>query len=242
MPRNSRNRVLLQDGRPYVSWSPPKLGQYLGSFVDLSDEIVGILGPKADISPWSAEVLSSALELGRDMKSRPSQQVQLGEHVRRIVAKKDVTVGDLITLNAKVLQLPVRSFRSGAMWVGSEHPADSTFVAPPPSSVGPLMKDLVYTINDRSLHPLVAGCVALNQMLLIHPFANGNGRTARAVFAAFAVKSGMSVTWIAKFISRIWMHEAMLLHGAQLNIRSTDDWGPYLQLVKCTVLDMRDQV
>ena len=67
-------------------------------------------------------------------------------------------------------------YRSVGVTVGGYRP-------PPPSEVGPLMTDLVDTINPflKRRPSAVVAAFALWRLNYIHPFVNGNGRTARAI-------------------------------------------------------------
>ncbi len=55
------------------------------------------------------------------------------------------------------------------------------FMAPPPQLVPSLMQDLFswMSINKTVLHPLIMGAVFHYEFVFIHPFSDGNGRTAR---------------------------------------------------------------
>ena len=68
-------------------------------------------------------------------------------------------------------------------WIGgnSYNPCGADFVPPPPEEVGPLLADLSTFCNDDTLSPLVQAAIAHAQFETIHPFADGNGRTGRAL-------------------------------------------------------------
>lgn len=68
-------------------------------------------------------------------------------------------------------------------WIGgSDHsPRDALFVPPPPGLVAPLVEDLIRFCNRTDLDPLAQAAVAHAQFETIHPFADGNGRTGRAL-------------------------------------------------------------
>jgi Fic family protein len=55
------------------------------------------------------------------------------------------------------------------------------FQAPPPADVPALLRDLVAWLEgpSRSLHPVLAAGLAHYELVRIHPFSDGNGRTAR---------------------------------------------------------------
>jgi Fic family protein len=55
------------------------------------------------------------------------------------------------------------------------------FMAPPPQFVPSLMQDLFgwMSTNRKEVHPLIMGAVFHYEFVFIHPFSDGNGRTAR---------------------------------------------------------------
>jgi Fic family protein len=68
-------------------------------------------------------------------------------------------------------------------WIGGNdyNPCGADFVPPPPEELGALLGDLIAFCNDESLPPLAQAAYAHAQFETIHPFADGNGRTGRAL-------------------------------------------------------------
>ena len=66
------------------------------------------------------------------------------------------------------------------------------YMPPPPTRVSPLMNDLVAWLRASrgTVHPLVLAAVAHIEFINIHPFDDGNGRTARALTAYFLARGG----------------------------------------------------
>lgn len=72
----------------------------------------------------------------------------------------------------------------------------------------PLQKELNQLINDLCtffntdgadfIHPIVKGCIIHFMIGWIHPFSDGNGRTARAVFYWYMLKRGY---WLTEYLS-----------------------------------------
>jgi Fic family protein len=74
---------------------------------------------------------------------------------------------------------------------------------PPDFSVLPsLMQELIDFFNDKDnnkfIHPIVKGCILHFMIGYIHPFVNGNGRTARALFYWYLLKNGY---WLTEYLS-----------------------------------------
>jgi len=81
---------------------------------------------------------------------------------------------------------------------------DGEIVHTPPDfkEVPKLMEELFnfFNNNDKEqfIHPIVKGCVIHFMIGYIHPFVDGNGRTARALFYWYLLKNGY---WLTEYLS-----------------------------------------
>src|SRR5690625_3145734 len=77
-------------------------------------------------------------------------------------------------------------YRSGLVWVGRSRisPRGAEHIAPQAELVAPLMADLMRFIQRDDLPALTQAAIAHAQFQTIHPFADGNGRTRRALVHA----------------------------------------------------------
>jgi Fic family protein len=84
-------------------------------------------------------------------------------------------------------------YRKGLVWVGSTSvsPRGAQHVAPQAEQVPEAMADLVRFMRRDDLPVLVQAAVAHAQFETIHPFADGNGRTGRAVVHAILKAKGV---------------------------------------------------
>ena len=73
--------------------------------------------------------------------------------------------------------------RTSQNWIGGNdfNPCGADVVPPPPEEVDGLLDDLCAAINDDRLPPVVQAALVHAQFETIHPFADGNGRTGRAL-------------------------------------------------------------
>jgi Fic family protein len=73
--------------------------------------------------------------------------------------------------------------RTSQNWIGGNdyNPCGAAFVPPPPEELKDLLDDLCDAINDDRLPPIVQAAIVHAQFETIHPFADGNGRTGRAL-------------------------------------------------------------
>lgn len=79
-------------------------------------------------------------------------------------------------------------------WIGGNNvnPLGAAYVPPKPEYVHEFMDDLVTFINTSPLPPLAVAAIAHAQLETIHPFADGNGRTGRAIVHAILRKAGLT--------------------------------------------------
>ena len=86
-------------------------------------------------------------------------------------------------------------YREGQVWIGSAAPTPHTasFVPPHPDRVRPAMADLLRFCHRTDMPVLVHAAIAHAQFETIHPFADGNGRTGRALVHAL-LKRGRATT------------------------------------------------
>lgn len=103
-------------------------------------------------------------------------------HVEKRAVKKSLNHEDIFHLHAIIAggevmdQGEAGRYRTIRVRVGQ-------FVPPPPEDVSGLMFELLEWWNDRSitLSPVLSSAVIHHQFETIHPFADGNGRTGRAL-------------------------------------------------------------
>ncbi|GAB2668054.1 Fic family protein [Kribbella swartbergensis] len=66
-------------------------------------------------------------------------------------------------------------------WIGGRSPAEAYYVPPPAQLVPELLADLMAFVRESPLPVLAKTAIAHVQFETIHPFADGNGRTGRAL-------------------------------------------------------------
>jgi len=80
-------------------------------------------------------------------------------------------------------------YRNDAVFVRSGH-GDIVYTAPGAEHVKPMMEQLIAYVGDPDVHPLEKAAVAHIYFVTIHPFFDGNGRTARALSYMILLKAG----------------------------------------------------
>ena len=84
--------------------------------------------------------------------------------------------------------------RTKQNWIGGSdyNPCSAEYVPPPPEFVDDLLADLCAFCNDDSLPAVVQAALAHAQFETIHPFADGNGRTGRALIHFVLRRRGLA--------------------------------------------------
>jgi Fic family protein len=108
--------------------------------------------------------------------------------IERAAELEKVSPADYLAIHRVLLEHAPNSqiagrFRSSQNWIGGNdyNPCGAAFVPPPPDEVARLLDDLCLFVNDFALPPIVQAAIAHAQFETIHPFADGNGRTGRAL-------------------------------------------------------------
>lgn len=83
-------------------------------------------------------------------------------------------------------------------WIGgsSFNPCSAAFVPPPSEYLPDLLADLLDYVNGDDHSPLVQAAIAHAQFETLHPFADGNGRTGRALIHVVLRRRGLAPTFI----------------------------------------------
>jgi Fic family protein len=84
--------------------------------------------------------------------------------------------------------------RTKQNWIGGNNfnPCQAAFVPPPPEYVEALLEDLCAFVNRDDLPGTVQAGLAHAQFDTIHPFADGNGRTGRALIHVILKRRGLT--------------------------------------------------
>jgi Fic family protein len=83
-------------------------------------------------------------------------------------------------------------------WIGGNdyNPVGATYVPPPPEYVADLLDDLCRFIDRTDLAPIAQAAIMHAQFENIHPFADGNGRTGRALIYTVLRRRGEILNYI----------------------------------------------
>lgn len=109
------------------------------------------------------------------------------------------------------------------------------FAFPPPARLKGLMRQFVAEISEmrKTRHPVEFAALLHARLVNIHPFADGNGRTARLLMNLALLQSGYSITIIPPVI------RADYLKAVKAGNR--EDFVPFINLVSCMVYESQKE-
>lgn len=83
------------------------------------------------------------------------------------------------------------SYRTIQNYVANSRTREIIYTPPPPEQVAPLMRELVEWLRaEADIHPVLVAGIAQFQLVHIHPFVDGNGRTSRLLSTLCLYRSG----------------------------------------------------
>ena len=82
-------------------------------------------------------------------------------------------------------------YRQVQNYVVNSVTGETIYTPPPPHDVPPLMKEFVAWLNaEAEIHPVLVSGISQFQFVHIHPFVDGNGRTARLLSTLYLYQAG----------------------------------------------------
>lgn len=121
------------------------------------------------------------------------------EHVETL-ARPDytLTVSDILDVHAMVLQKIEKDF-AGRFRTSGVRISGANFVPPNAQKVSTMVDELVDWANEtEDMHEVVKSAIFHHRFVWIHPFFDGNGRTARLLFNLLLMKEGYPPAIILK--------------------------------------------
>lgn len=134
----------------------------------------------------------------------------------------------LIELNAILTNDSSVGLRRQPAWIGGTHPAISWHVGSPPKELVRLINTTL-TWSQQGENRLFGALVALIRLLQVHPFSDGNGRTARLYFCWLVLKGVGPYADLLRIPDSIWRRSEFDLHSASVEIRDDENWYPFFE-------------
>lgn len=122
---------------------------------------------------------------------------------------------------------PVRH-RSGQISSAPDRFGGRTVYAPPDIAASWL--DRVNAAETNGSDPFVLACHAYAEVALSHPYADGNGRLARAMFQRAFARAGLLDAPLIPLGPLIYLNHKIVI-AALVRLGTTGDWSPYLEVM-----------
>jgi Fic family protein len=123
--------------------------------------------------------------------------------VEQLADRPTLTVDDVLATHRALMQRTRQAEYGGVVrdrqnWIGGNayNPCGAAYVPPPHDRVLPLLEDLAAFLNSDRYPPLVHAALVHAQFETIHPFADGNGRTGRALIHLVLRRRGLAPRYV----------------------------------------------
>lgn len=124
---------------------------------------------------------SSAVEVLGNVEAM-KQAIELGEQAKPFELTDVLDVHRTLLRHTEDREI-AGVLRASQNWIGGNdyNPVGAVYVPPPHENVEPLMEDLCRFLDRDDIPPVAQAAILHAQFENIHPFADGNGRTGRAL-------------------------------------------------------------
>jgi Fic family protein len=145
---------------------------------------------------------------------------------------RDITVVDIVAIHRTLMRNAPNAHIAGKVrteqnWIGGNdyNPCGADFVPPPPEDVMELLADLCRFASRDDIPPLMQAAIAHAQFETIHPFADGNGRTGRALVQVIIRRRGLAVSFVPPVSVVLAADKDRYIHGlTQFREGEVDLW------------------
>lgn len=122
-------------------------------------------------------------------------------------------------------------YRNTQSYVVNSKTKDVIYTPPPAYEVSPMMRELVeWTNNEEETHPVLISGIAQFQLVHIHPFLDGNGRTARLLSTLCLYQRGYDfkkLFTISEYYDRNRTDYYQAIQGVRQNNMDMTQWIEY---------------
>lgn len=163
----------------------------------------------------------------RDPKNKSEQMVRNNydaltyvlEHLEGPITEETILrIAEIVTRSAAEVQ--VTGYRPDQVYVSGQN--GPVYTPPEAAKVPGMMRKLIDFIQCSELHPVLKACIAHFYFVYIHPFGDGNGRTARALSLMMLLQSGYDFFRYFS-ISDIVAKERGKYYRAMQNVENSDN-------------------
>lgn len=111
---------------------------------------------------------------------------------QRAASKDAITLDDILRTHATVMT-DIDATSAGRLRTGRVLIAGSGFIPPGPQKFDDLIPPMLHMANRNDLHAVLAAAELHYNLVAIHPFNDGNGRTARLMMNDLFMRRGYSM-------------------------------------------------
>ena len=123
-------------------------------------------------------------------------------------------------------------------WIGGRSPAEAYYVPPPAQLLPDLLADLMAFVRQSRLPVLAKSAIAHAQFETIHPFADGNGRTGRALIHLILRADGLITRTVPPVSLSLATHATQYIDaltafryvGRATTVKARSAANPWLQM------------
>lgn len=213
----------VMDGRAYQAFVPspiipPIPTEQLKNFA----EIDSWLGCTLDEKRFMERAAYSIAKMDRRMSS-PEQFQLASKAIEFALKSKSFGCKQIKQVNSILTGSGTTGFRQKPGWVGAPHPSMAWHVGSPPEMVDKMMKTLMQSV-PAGVPASIYATIRLFRVLQIHPFSDGNGRTARLVAIRTIHERIGTATGILELIDRLWDRSKSNISTVSLAAQSDGDF------------------
>lgn len=161
-----------------------------------------------EVTPKRLLRAETAIALGGDAADHIAVEIlgnisAMETAIRSASASAAFTIDNLLEIHRQLMDR-TRSRHLGGIirteqnWIGGSeyNPCGAAYVPPPPEVVAGMLEDLLDYVNGDDHSPLTQAAIAHAQFETIHPFADGNGRTGRALIHVVLRRRGLAPRYV----------------------------------------------
>ena len=168
-------------------------------------------------NPLDIQAVAKLGRIARPQIDRPHEQevvnlYKVMEFIREIADKADIPIdeGVIKQIHAFVVrdipnQGPPAVYKTAQNEIINEATRERIFLPPNPSETPRLMSNLSTWLSQSPLafHPILAAALAHLELVAVHPFNDGNGRTARALADLVLYRYGYKFRYLFSWVAQI---------------------------------------
>ncbi|MEQ1514555.1 MAG: Fic family protein [Lysobacteraceae bacterium] len=224
-------------GRPYQSYVPQPLMPVIEKReIDIFRRMDQWLASTVDHVAFS-ERIASAVAQPNNKLGASDQLASSQRAADMLLIRPRVGIKHLKKVNALLLDRQDVDFRKTPVWVSAPHPAVSWHVGSPPDMLNGMVKGLL--ADPPTHHPAsLTAIVLLFRLLQIHPFSDGNGRTARlwSVHPIYQ-RIGPACGYL-QLLNSLWDRARFDIHTLSLAAQSEETLSPVFDHLEATLNDL----